>query len=239
MTVLIITSFLFGFMGSLHCVGMCGPIALSLSFNPAFRKQYIKMILLQTAGRISMYMILGTAAGLLGEQIQLGGLQRTVSILTGVAILLLIFLPKKLQLKIYSLSGMEWFNQQLKRFWYPLLESKASYASYIMGLLNGLLPCGLLYLALIASAASGSVLNAVLFMLIFGLATSPALLTIFVSGGYLKKKFQTINRQVISVIAVCMAMLFIIRGLALGIPYISPVYHGDKACCDAEVGVND
>ena len=219
---LIISAFALGLFSSFHCVGMCGAIAFSLPVKHLSQHKKIAGILLYNLGRITTYSTIGLLFGLMGRQLYIAGLQQWFSIITGVIIILavlqyifkkpLMHLPgfNKVQLAIQNLIG---------RF----LRAKNISELFLLGMANGLLPCGLVYLAVIGAVATGSTLNAVLFMALFGLGTLPAMFLFGYFGMSINIAVRNKMKQAVPYFLTVMGVLLILRGLGLGIPYISPV----------------
>jgi uncharacterized protein len=209
-----------GFLGSVHCLGMCGPIALTL---PVFRLSGIKRvrsIAFYNVGRAITYAILGMLFGLVGAGFHLFGWQQWLSIVAGVLILLILLSGR------FSLSGarvLQPFTNRVKSRLGVFLKEDKTAGSYLgIGLLNGLLPCGLVYVAIAASIATGSVGGGALLMFSFGLGTIPMMATTMAFGRYISvHNRQRINKVAPYVIG-AMAVLLILRGMNLGIPFISP-----------------
>lgn len=214
--------FLFGLIGSLHCVGMCGPIAMALPFGGSSGWQYYAGRLLYNGGRIVTYTLLGALAGAFGESLQLAGLQQTVSIVSGILILLLLVLPNVVKGKAASFLGtdklMNWVRQKLGYFF-----GKKSFGSlFMVGLLNGLLPCGFVYIALAGAISAPGIAGAMGYMALFGLGTFPLMFLVSLSGKLITFKVRHTLNRLVPYIGMVLAILFIFRGLGLGIPYISP-----------------
>lgn len=225
----IITGFSIGILGSLHCIGMCGPIALSLPVHQMPAAQKYSNILLYNTGRAITYALMGAVLGLLGSSFQLFGLQQILSITGGVLILLtaLIYYFKpgwlaagKWGAKISTLLG-----QQMRK--------EKSYTTFLsIGILNGFLPCGLVYMALISAFATGTVWQGSLLMFFFGLGTLPLMSILMISGKWLKSSTKNLFKKVVPVWIVAMAVVMILRGMNLGIPYISPSFNTDTNCVE-------
>lgn len=215
------TGFVFGFLGGFHCVGMCGPIALSLpSSSPTIT--FIAGRVFYNFGRIVTYSVLGLLFGLFGKGFQMAGLQQTISILSGLLILAFLFFPSATSNKISSALGISKFVYKIKK-WLGALLRKGAYASlFFIGILNGLLPCGFVYLALAATISSESIHQSVAYMALFGLGTLPIMLLLSFSGKMISLKFRGFINKAIPYAACALAILFILRGLSLNIPYISP-----------------
>ncbi len=211
-----------GFFTSFHCVGMCGPIALALPLKNDnwFTRTFGAS--LYNIGRSITYAIMGFMAGLFGQGLALVGFQRWVAIIMGSLMVLSAFFPSLFKSGFNFERGMFSFVGKLKSR-LGLLFSKRSYSSlFSIGLLNGLLPCGPVYAALAAAIATGSAINGAGFMFAFGLATIPMLLAISLLGNLISLSFRKKVTRYIPVAVFIIGVLFILRGLALGIPFLSP-----------------
>lgn len=218
----IITAIVLGLMGSFHCIGMCGPIALALPLNNTSWFTRIIGALLYNIGRAITYALMGAVFGILGEGLQLGGFQRWISIAMGTIMILAIVFPAlfrgsgKLDKYLYG------YNTRLKKRFGVLFNQRSYSSLLIIGLLNGLLPCGLVYMALAGAIATGGVSSGALFMFIFGLGTLPMLLLLSLAGNVVSESFKASINKIIPYVIVIIGILFILRGLNLGIPFISP-----------------
>jgi sulfite exporter TauE/SafE len=230
---------LLGLMGSVHCLGMCGPIALALPVGKLSPGGKITAAFLHQFGRTLTYMVLGILFGLLGKGFAMAGFQQWVSIAMGGLMIAMAFIPM-LQGKTYAafrpltrLSG--WLKKPMGVF----LKQRTPSGFLVLGLLNGLLPCGLVYVALAGSMAAGSPWTGALFMGLFGLGTSPALFATTLAGGYLNANFRLRLQRLIPATMVIVGLLFVFRGLGLGIPYISPnpnalQIEATQSCCSKD-----
>ena len=135
-------AFVVGLGGSFHCVGMCGPIALALPRQNR-RRSFIVGRLLYNAGRITTYMILGGICGTLGYAAHWTGFQQSLSILLGITLILGVAIPA-LSRRVGSMPGLTWIKNKLAY----LLQARSQSTLYMIGVLNGLLPCGFLYVGL-------------------------------------------------------------------------------------------
>ena len=210
-----------GFLGSFHCVGMCGPIALTIPVKRTSTLHLLAGSFSYNFGRVVTYSVLGALFGLLGQGFVMAGWQSFLSIALGSLILLMLFLPKLKWLNrgngiLFSLLGK--IKSRIGK-----LFGKHNYGSlFLIGVLNGLLPCGLVYLGIAGSIATGNVLQGALFMVGFGLGTIPAMMAVTAVRDYISIKFRENIRKTVPVFVGIMALLLILRGLNLGIPYISP-----------------
>ena len=220
-------AFVMGAVGSLHCIGMCGPIALALPMGHRSSGSRIFGGMVYNLGRITTYSLLGLLLGTVGDFLITPKVQSTVSIVFGASILLYLLLPACLK-KILSVNTpAQGFFLGLRKQLGKLLSSPSNTSHYSIGLLNGLLPCGMIYLALTTSFLTGSAINGSLFMAAFGTGTFPAMLAVVFCGSYLNQKVRLNLRKAVPVFLACMAALLVLRGLNLGIPYVSPSLPAD------------
>lgn len=221
----LLAAFTLGFFGSLHCIGMCGPLALALVPTNGAQSNFTRIAtgsLLYNLGRVLTYSLLGLVLGLLGGAARLAGLQQTVSIITGIVILLWLVLPKHLTHRWEARHQVAALLSHLKLAMNRLLRSHRFAAQFGVGVLNGLLPCGFVYLALAGALAQPAVTQSIMFMALFGLGTMPAMLMIMLPNGFLPSSLRFSLRRLLPIGTAVVAVLLIVRGLALGVPYLSP-----------------
>ena len=227
---------LLGFVGSLHCAGMCGPIAIALPLNNQSWFARISGGLLYNIGRTITYALLGAIFGLAGLGLALGGLQQWVSIILGAFMILAVIIPR-LGSAGKKISGVsDALTGHLKKPFIKLFRMRTYSSLFIIGLLNGFLPCGLIYIALAGALVMSQVHEGALYMIFFGIGTIPMMLAISIAGNILSQRLRQRLRAAIPVFIILLGILFILRGLNLGIPYISPKINqqGEKAtmeCC--------
>jgi len=219
-----------GLLGSLHCAAMCGPLQLALPLPAGGTGRFIAGRVLYQSGRIATYCLLGVLAGFIGRSIFLTGLQRWLSIALGVGILAGFFLSQKMAVSAPVIH----FVTKLKTAMSAQLRQRGLRSLALLGMLNGLLPCGLVYTALAWAVTGGRLVSAVLFMAMFGAGTLPTLLAIGFLGKTLSPGVRLKLRGAIPAGVGLLAALLILRGLSLGIPYVSPdLSAGAAACCAA------
>lgn len=226
----LLTAFMLGFAGSLHCAGMCGPLVLAMpALGPNLATQ-VAGRLVYNGGRLLTYGILGIIFGLVGQALGMVGVQRWVSIGAGALILLGLF--------AWPLRGSSALIARpvarLKSALGGLLQRRTVGSQFLFGGLNGLLPCGLVYVACAAAATTGSVLSGLQFMLVFGLGTVPMMLGLGLAGRFFHARLQGKVQKIIPICLGVMAVLLILRGMSLGIPYFSPhldTIAGECSCC--------
>jgi sulfite exporter TauE/SafE len=220
------TAFLFGFISSFHCAGMCGPIAISLS-NVSNRFQFVSGKLLYNAGRITTYIFLGTLFGLFGKGLALAGVQQALSVGLGVALLIMALLAFNPDTLFQKIPALRKFQSFIIRQFGKHLKSASLPSMFAIGLLNGLLPCGVVYIALAGSLTTGSAAGGMAYMAVFGLGTLPMMLFISLAGKMVSFQFRNVLRKAAPAVMVLFAVLLILRGLNLNIPYISPALQND------------
>jgi len=222
MNEIFIVAFMTGLVGSLHCIGMCGPIAVAL---PLGEKSWLHRglgSLTYNFGRTVTYGVLGAIFGFLGQGIEMAGLQRWATILIGVIMILSVSFPVLFREKIKIDQVLTGYASRLISRFRKLFSRSSISSLFVIGVLNGLLPCGLVYVAIAGAISSGDVLSGVLYMFLFGLGTIPVMFAIPLAGHIIGTSIRKRFRSVVSTFIVILGILFILRGLSLGIPYLSP-----------------
>lgn len=217
---------LLGLFGSVHCAGMCGPLALALPASGASRMTFYLGRAGYNAGRISAYALLGVAFGVVGKTFALAGFQAWASIISGGVILLALIPAAGVKLGRPASGAVSWFKSIFAR----LLRQRSLMALYLLGLLNGFLPCGLAYVAGASAVALGSVSHAVAYMIAFGLGTVPMMLGIGLLGRSVQLTARIRLQKLLPVCFALVGLLLILRGMSLGIPYVSPDLTSTKPC---------
>lgn len=217
-----------GFLGSFHCIGMCGPIALALPVHQKSITQKIISILAYNFGRIVTYTLFGVLFGFIGESFAFFGFQQKLSIALGIIILVGLLLPQKLFNQTKLFSWIYSLLNSLKNKIANQFKKNGIKSLFSIGLLNGLLPCGLVYMGIAGSIATGSVLKGMLFMALFGLGTLPFMFSVSFTSHLISMRVRNGIRKAIPVTIAMMAILLILRGSNLGIKYISPKISADK-----------
>jgi hypothetical protein len=221
-------AFILGLLGSLHCAAMCGPLMLALPGLPGGAGRLVAGRIIYQIGRIATYCLLGVLAGLVGKSLFLAGFQRWLSIALGTAILLGWIISKKVAVS----APVVRLVTKLKSAMSAQLQQRSFSSLALLGMLNGLLPCGLVYVALAGATGSSGIAKSVAYMALFGLGTVPTMLTISLSGRLLPVAVRLKLRGAIPVGVCLLAALLILRGLSLGIPYVSPdLAKGAASCC--------
>jgi hypothetical protein len=234
MTQLIIAAFTIGLLGSFHCVGMCGPLALSLPLNNDSFWSKFSGALLYNMGRIVTYSTFGLVFGTIGKSLSFFGYQQWISIALGIAIIFFVVLPKRFS-SFNNSNAVIKFLENLRTALGKLFAKDNHFSLFSIGLLNGLLPCGLVYMAAAGAIATGDILKSVVFMAFFGLGTLPIMWSVAFFGNYIGISIRQKIRTAYPYLMTLMACLLILRGMGLGIPYISPLVEKEKqvvqGCC--------
>jgi sulfite exporter TauE/SafE len=219
-TLAILTGLSIGLMGSVHCIGMCGPLALALPMNTSKPSGAITRIGLYNLGRAVMYGVLGILVGMIGSTFNIWGMQRWLSIVAGALILVFVAFNFKPVLRV---SRLQFIQTYIRQSLSTLLQRAKHPASFfLIGILNALLPCGLVYVALTGGLATAHPLHAGVLLFSFGMATMPAMALLMVFRNKIPWQWRTKLSKGIPYLVSVMAILLILRGMNLGIPYISP-----------------
>lgn len=216
------SAIILGLMGSFHCVGMCGPIAFMLPVDRSNNFKKLSQIFVYHIGRLLAYSILGLIFGLLGKGLFVFGMQQKLSIAIGVLMIIVVLIPNKIFSKYNLSKPMYRLIGKVKSSLGKQLQKKSTDTFLTIGLLNGFLPCGLVYMALFGAIAMGNALEGSLYMMLFGAGTIPLMTTAIYFSSLLKSSAKKKIQKLIPVFVVLIGALFILRGLGLGIPYVSP-----------------
>ncbi len=219
---ILISAFVLGLMGSFHCAGMCGPIAIALPLHGNSVGGKIFGGSLYNLGRTITYGIMGAIFGLLGQGVAMIGFQQKVSVIMGGLMIISVLFPALFKNQ-YSMNK-SWFSLvgKLKSTIGSMFSIRSYQSLFFIGMLNGLLPCGLVYMAIAGAIGMGSAALGALYMILFGLGTIPMLLGISLAGNLLSQTVRKRINKLIPVLVVVVGILFVLRGLSLGIPYLSP-----------------
>ncbi|MDN3667784.1 sulfite exporter TauE/SafE family protein [Echinicola jeungdonensis] len=213
------TAIVLGFVSSFHCVGMCGPIALAIgSLN---KRGYWARKLAYNLGRTMTYSLLGLAIGFLGVGFEMAGMQQGLSIGLGIIMIIFAIFYSKGE-KLMAGLGLFQFVGKLKNYLGYWIKRGGAVSFFVTGFLNGLMPCGMVYMALMAALAQGNPLGSSLYMAFFGIGTIPLLLVLMLGGNWINNFGRQKVSQWLPYFGVFIGCLFIFRGLGLGIHFLSP-----------------
>ncbi|WP_310559094.1 sulfite exporter TauE/SafE family protein [Flavobacterium sp.] len=216
------TAFIFGLISSFHCIGMCGPIAMMLPVDRDNQAKKVTQIITYHLGRLTAYASIGLIFGLLGRGLYLAGFQQKMSIFIGVAMIAFILIPEKVLSKYNFSKPVFKLISKIKATLGSQFKNKSYKSLFTIGLLNGFLPCGMVYVALFGAIAMQNEFYGALYMILFGLGTVPMMSSVVYLNSFLTISMRNKIQKFIPFVAIIIGALFILRGLGLGIPYLSP-----------------
>jgi uncharacterized protein len=225
---LFISALVLGLISSFHCVGMCGAIAFSIPTNHLKGYKKVAGILLYNIGRITTYSIFGLLFGLVGRRIFVAGFQQWFSIIAGI-IILVIVVQSAFKKPMFHLPGYAKINRFVTQLISHFIGKPSLINIYMLGFANGLLPCGLVYMALTGALAAGSVGGAIGFMATYGLGTLPAMFLLSYCRFMIGINTRNTMRKAVPYFVAFMGAILILRGMGLGIPYLSPMFANSAA----------
>lgn len=203
-----------GLIGSLHCIMMCGPLVLGVSkVSQASGVNLISHAIKYNFGRVSAYVLLGLGFAMIGEVFALVGFQRILSLVTGVILILLILFSMNIETTMLKSSKFQMIYKHYLDFITSKLTSLAKTKPVFLGFLNGLLPCGMVYVALAGALTSASVVDGMLFMLSFGLGTLPMLFTVMVGAKWVLRLKAFRIKNAITIGQLILGIYLVARGL--------------------------
>jgi hypothetical protein len=209
------TAFTIGLFGSLHCAGMCGPIAVAAGGG---KRQLLGNALSYNLGRTVTYSLLGMLIGLIGKGLFLAGFQKYLSIAAGIGLLAIAVFSINVETELLSIPSLNRLIFRLKANLGIFLKQHGGNAAFMVGLLNGLLPCGLVYMAMVGAVSTGGVFPAMGYMALFGLGTVPMLLVTGLAGQWASLWARNALRKAYPFFIVFFGLLFLFRGLNFQVP---------------------
>ena len=165
--------------------------------------------------------------GAIGKIVFLSGFQYWFSIIIGSLLIVFAILYFFTRYNSPSLI-INTFNDYIKKRIIHLLKQHSIHSFYLLGLSNGLLPCGLVYLALSWAINSTTVFTGTGYMFAFGIGTIPALFTLSYLGNVFTLKARNFFKKIFPFIIILMGLILIARGLSLNIKFISPILPTEK-----------
>lgn len=201
---------------------MCGPIAMMLPVDRSNEAKKITQIITYHIGKLTAYGTLGLIFGLLGRSFYLAGMQQQLSIIVGILMILVAVIPEKVFAKYNFSKPVYRIITKVKSSLGQQFKNKSYKSLFTIGLLNGFLPCGMVYVALFGAIAMQNVSLGIGYMILFGIGTIPMMVAVVYASGLISFSFRGTIQKAIPLVAVIIGMLFIIRGLGLDIPYLSP-----------------
>lgn len=213
------TALAIGFFGSFHCIGMCGPIAMALPGNRSSTASLIAGRLLYNSGRVITYSLLGMVFGLIGHSVIIAGFQELLSVALGIAIIAGAIGSSGYLSDLEHSFGLDKLFRRLKDLISRQFKKRGMATLLTIGLLNGLLPCGFVYVGLAGSATTGSLTGGALYMALFGLGTFPAMMAMSLAPNFISLESRRRINRYIPLLAILLGIYLVYRGLMMGVPY--------------------
>jgi sulfite exporter TauE/SafE len=201
---------------------MCGPIAFILPVDKTSKVKTLIGSSLYHLGRLLAYGLIGSLFGLIGKSLYLAGFQQRLSILVGVIMILIVIIPTKVLNKFRLSRPLYGMIARVKSKLGLYLNKSSGKSLFLIGFFNGFLPCGLVYMAVLGSISTGELINGAIYMIFFGLGTVPLMTGAVYLGNFLKINVRNRIQKAIPIFVVIIGLLFVLRGMGLGIPYVSP-----------------
>ena len=212
------TAFTLGLLGSTHCIGMCGPLSMALPLDRRARLEVGLVGLTYNFGRVITYFILGLLMGGIGSIVSISGWQQGISIGLGSLLLLIALFSIDLEYQFIKIKWLQRFYQFIQQKIKKLFSRRGMGSTLTIGMLNGLLPCGLVYIALAGAITTHSLFQGGLFMLLFGLGTLPLMVAMSFLGAFMPRKIKFYLRKATPIVMAGFACFLIWRGLAIELP---------------------
>ncbi len=219
---MVLTALIMGLTGSLHCVGMCSPLAMAVGNMSA--RTFLNRII-YNAGRIVTYGLLGLAIAGVGLAFPVSKFQNLVSILLGIILLLAGTGLMKVNIPILS-RAIGTLTFTLKNIFTRFLNRKNFGSVFLLGTLNGILPCGLVWIALTYSFTLQSAMEGFSFMILFGIGTLPVMLGFTSVITQLLKRFNFNFRRITSAMLILSGILLIVRVFIVHLPHQHSLQQG-------------
>ena len=212
-------AFTLGLFGSLHCVGMCGPLAIAFSNRDKnTRFQNAISALSYNLGRTFTYSLLGLFFGTLGSFLFVADLQKVISIILGILLITSFLFTIDIDHVINNYGLFHRYYSRIRSLIGKMMQKSQEYHSFQLGMANGLLPCGLVYLALAGALATGSVIGGVGFMGLFGLGTLPMLFALTTGIGFFSVSIKRGFRKVLPFVTLAFGCFLVYRGVMVDMP---------------------
>lgn len=235
---IIITALILGLTSSLHCIGMCGPIAMAIPIDRSSQSKVIFGILTYNLGRILVYGLLGLIIGSIGFSLQTFGILQWISILSGIGLIIFAWRKYLSKLNFHFLPSLQ-FNGMINKLFGKIVRSNSKFKLLFLGAINGLLPCGMVYIALLNALLAGTLVGSSMAMISFGLGTIPAMFAVSYTFNKITGKTRLALNRIVPYAMTVVGLMIVLRGLNLGIPYLSPeikISKTDNVECTSEQG---
>ncbi len=212
------TAFTIGLFGSLHCVGMCGPIALSLPYQDETKLRTLINVLTYNFGRTFSYTIIGIIPGIFGLGVFVSGYQSSLAIILGILMILIALFSINIEQQILKIKGYKKFNNWLREQFARQFKKGNRSTLLSIGLLNGFLPCGMVYVGVAGAITQGHILDSMLYMMFFGLGTMPLMILMSFSGHWVSGNFRKQLFKMVPFVIFFFGFFFLWRGLEVELP---------------------
>lgn len=219
---MIFSALILGLVSSLHCIGMCGPIAMMLPLDRNNPARKAAQLLLYHLGRIVAYGSLGLVFVIMGRGLYVAGLQQHLSIIAGLVMIIIAIMPEKIFAKYNFSKPVYRVISNVKANLGVQFRKRGNRALFMAGLLNGFLPCGLVYAALFGAIAMQSVPGGVMYMALYGAGTIPLMSAVVYASVFINNNMRGIMAKAVPYAAAFIGILFVVRGLGLDLPHFSP-----------------
>jgi hypothetical protein len=201
---------------------MCGPIAMMLPVNRSNPAEKAIQIIIYHIGRLTAYASLGLIFGLLGRGFHMAGIQQQLSIAVGILMIVIVVVPEREFMKYNFSKPVYRLLSKIKSNLGNQFNRKSPDALFTIGLLNGFLPCGLVYAALFGAIAMQNLTLSVTYMILYGIGTIPMMSAVVYLSNLLTIPVRNKLQKIIPIVAVFIGIMFIFRGLGFDIAYLSP-----------------
>ena len=222
MTTIFASAFLLGIISNLHCLGMCGPISLAIPLDRSSKFSMFIGSLQYNLGRIFTYSILGGIVGFIGLGIHLIGILQSISVLAGIGIILYAWRKQLFRGAFFQKMNGNFLQKFISANMGKIFRTQPKFKRILLGSLNGLLPCGMVYTALITSIVAGSPFYSAVTMVVFGIGTLPTMMIITIFSSEISVSTRGKINRALPYLVTFIGFLIILRGLNLDIPYVSP-----------------
>jgi sulfite exporter TauE/SafE len=219
---MLISAIILGLISSMHCIGMCGPIAMMLPLDRRNPARKAAQLLLYHSGRTTAYASLGLVFGLMGKGFYMAGLQQNLSIIAGVAMIIVAVVPEKHFARYNFSKPVYRAISKVKTSLGAQFRKQGNKALFITGVLNGYLPCGLVYAALFGAIAMQGIGGGIVYMMLYGLGTIPMMSAVVYASGFIGNNMRSLMAKAVPYAAALIGILFVVRGLGLDLPHLSP-----------------
>ena len=212
-------AFTLGLFGSIHCIGMCGPLALTFGRRESgtIISNFISA-LSYNLGRTLTYIFMGLLMGVFGTLLLLTDIQQVVSIGIGILLIVSFAFSSPVLKKRFRIPFIDVYYAKIQKIIFKVMQSSGKYPVLILGMVNGLLPCGLVYLALIGALSSDDIINSAAFMGVFGLGTLPLMTLLIFGYNFLSPRVRMVMTKSTPYISLLLGVFMIYRGFAVEMP---------------------